>query len=77
MRFHKTNNISQNFSGITFDFREILKYFVDFCLQFFQKMTAKFQFLLNRFEISKFSDFLMAKVKKVNIAITYSQIWTF
>ncbi len=77
MRFHKTNNISQNFSGITFDFREILKYFVVFRFQFFQKMTAKFRFLLNRFEISKFSDFLMVKVKKVNIAITYSQIWTF
>jgi hypothetical protein len=35
-------------------------------------MTAKFQFLLNRFEISKFcACFSMVKVKKVNIAVTY------
>jgi hypothetical protein len=30
MRFHKTNDISQNFSGITLGFHEIVKYFVDF-----------------------------------------------
>jgi hypothetical protein len=34
MSFHKTNNISQNFSGITLGFREIMKYFVDFQFRF-------------------------------------------
>ncbi len=73
MRFHETNNISQNFSGKTVGFCEISKYFVDFQFRFwyFQKMTAKFQFLSN---ISKLQSFtlLIAKVKKVNIAVTYS-----
>ena len=55
MRFHKTNNISQNFSGVTLGFREVSKYFVDFW--YFRKMTPKFQFLLNRFEIYKFCTF--------------------
>ncbi len=46
MRFHETNDISRNFSGITLGFREVLKYFVDFqfCFRYFQKMTPKFQF---------------------------------
>ena len=71
MRFHETNDISHNFSGKTVGFCEISKYFVDFWFRFkyLQKMTAKFWLLLNRFEISHFS---MAKVKKVNIAVTYS-----
>ncbi len=59
MRFHKANDISQNFIGITLDFHEIAKYFVDFWFRFWylQKMTAKFWFLSNRFEISKFRNF--------------------
>jgi hypothetical protein len=58
-RFDETNDISQNFSGIILVFCEVLKYFVDFRFGFwyFQKMTAKFQFLSNRFEISKFCTF--------------------
>jgi hypothetical protein len=56
MRFHETNDISQNFSGITLGFHEVAKYFVDFQLhyQYFQKMIAKFEFCSNIFEISKF-----------------------
>jgi len=59
MRFHKTNDISQNFSGIT-------KYFVDFwfCFLYFWKMTVKFQFLLNRFKILKFWTWQWRKLKK-------------
>ncbi len=47
MRFDKTNDISQNFSGITLGFHEVSKYFVDFHFRFwyFRKMTTKFQFL--------------------------------
>jgi hypothetical protein len=78
---HETNNISQNCSSITLGFREVAKYFGDFlfCFQYFQKMTAKFQFHLNRFKISvsfeqiqnfKVSNLAMAKVKKINIAVT-------
>ncbi len=33
-------------------------------LKYFQKMTAKFQLLLNRFEISKFCTFQWRKLKK-------------
>ncbi len=56
MRFHETNDISQNFSGKTLAFHEALKYFVDFWFHFkyFQKMTPKFLFHSSRFEISKF-----------------------
>jgi len=66
MRIHKTNDISQNFSVITLGFHEISKYFVDFqfCFQYFQNMTAKFQFLSNRFKISKFHTFQWRKLKK-------------
>jgi hypothetical protein len=73
MRFHETNDISQNFSGITLGFHDISKHFADFQFrfQYFQKMTAKFQFHSNRFENFKVSHFSMAKVKKVNIAVTY------
>ncbi len=56
MRFHETNDISQNFSGIILGFHEIAKFFVDFRFHswYFQKMSAKFQLLSNRFEIMKF-----------------------
>ncbi len=66
MRFHKTNYILQNFSGITLNFCEIEKYFVDirFHFWYFQNMTAKFQFLLNRFEISKLRTWQRQKLKK-------------
>ncbi len=66
MRFHKTNDISWNFSGITLGFHKISKYFVDFQFRFkyFQKMTAKFQLLLNRFEISNFCTFWWRTLKK-------------
>ena len=59
MRFHETNEISQNVSGITKDFCEIVKSFVGFRVRFryLRKMTAKFGCLLNRFEISKFCTF--------------------
>jgi hypothetical protein len=65
MRFHETNDISRNFSCITLDFREIVKYFVlCFCFWYFRKMTAKCWFLLNRFEMSKFCTFWWQKLKK-------------
>jgi hypothetical protein len=65
--------LQKNFSGITLDFHDISKHFVDFqfYFQYFQKMTAKFQFHSNRFENFKISHFSMAKVKKVNIAVNY------
>ncbi len=65
MRFHETNHISQNFSGITLDFCEVSKYFADFrfCFWYFLKMTAKFWFLSNRFKISKFHTFQWQKLK--------------
>jgi hypothetical protein len=65
MRFHKTNDISWNFSGITLGFREVAKYFVHywFCFRCFQKMTAKFWLHLNRFEISKIHTWLLQKLK--------------
>jgi hypothetical protein len=34
VRFHKTNDTSQNFSVITLGFREVGKYFVDFWFHF-------------------------------------------
>ncbi len=66
MRFHKTNDISWHFSGITLGFHEILKYFVDFqfCLKYLRNMIEKFQLLLNRFKISKFYAFQWRKLKK-------------
>ncbi len=56
IRFHETNDISQNFSSITVGFREISKYFVDFWFrfQYFQKMTPKFWFRSYRLKILKF-----------------------
>ncbi len=75
MRFHKTNDISWNFSGITLGFHEVLNYFLDiwFCFRYFQKMTSKLQFLLNWFKISKFRTFQWQKLIKVNIADTYRE----
>ncbi len=73
MRFHETKDISQNFSGIiTLGFCEVAKYFVNFrfCFRYFQKMTAKFQFHLNRFEILKFQIWRWQNLKKVDIAFT-------
>jgi hypothetical protein len=74
MRFHATNDISQNFSGTTLGFREVLKYCVDFqfCFWYFQKMTPKFQFHSYRFE--NFQTLQMVKVQKVNIPDTYSDL---
>jgi hypothetical protein len=75
MRFHETNDISRIFSGKTLGFCEVAKYFVDFQFRFryFQKMTGKFQFHSNRFEIFEVSNLAMAKVKKVNIAVTHKR----
>jgi hypothetical protein len=66
MRFHKTNDISQNFSGVTLGFHEILKYFLDFCFHFryFRKMTPKFQCHSYRCKISKFQTWQWRKFKK-------------
>jgi hypothetical protein len=66
MRFYKTNDISRNFSGTTLGFHEVSKYFVDFQFHYwyFQKMTAKFWFLLNWFKISKFCTFRWRKLKR-------------
>jgi hypothetical protein len=66
MRFHKTNNISQNFSCVSIVFHEVSKSFVgfQFCFWYFRKMTAKFRFLLNRFEITKFRTFRWQKLNK-------------
>ncbi len=71
-RFHETNKISGNCSGITLGFCEISKYFVDFqfCFKYLRKMTVKFRLLWNRFEISKFHTFRWRKLKKVNITVT-------
>ncbi len=77
MRFDETNNIAWNFSGITLGFHGASKYFIDFIwfrFRYFQKMTAKFRFLLNRFEISKFHTFRGRKLKKVNITVTYVKV---
>ncbi len=65
MRLHETIDISQNFSGITLGFHEILKYYGDFqfCFKYLQKMTVKSRLLLNRFEISKFHTFRWQKFK--------------
>ncbi len=66
MIFHETNNISWNFTDTTLGFCEVAKYFVDFqfCFRYFQKMTAKFWFRLNRSEISKFQTWQWWKLKK-------------
>jgi hypothetical protein len=66
MIFHKTNDISLKFSGMTLCFYEVLKYFVDFhfCFQYYQKMTLKFQFHSYRFEILKFRTWQWPKFKK-------------
>ncbi len=65
IRFHETNDISQNFSGITLGFHETSKYFVDFQFHFkyLRKITPKFQLLSNRFKISKFCTFQWRKLK--------------
>jgi hypothetical protein len=72
-RFQETNKISRNFSGITIDFREIAKSFFDFRFRFcyLQKMTVKFRCLSELIQNFKVLHFLMAKVIKVNIAVTY------
>ncbi len=56
MRFHETNKISWNFSGLTLGFCEVSNYFVNFwfCFRYFQKMTPKFQFHSYRLKILKF-----------------------
>ena len=74
MRFHKTNNISQNFSGIvTLGFCEVAKYFVDFqfCFRYFQKMTPKFRFHSFIFEILKFRTLQWRKFKKSISQLTH------
>ncbi len=65
MRFHKTNEISQNFSGVVLCFCSVAMYFVDFrvCFRYFKKMTAKFQFCSNKFEILKFQTWQRQKLK--------------
>ncbi len=63
MKFHETNRISVNFIGIIFYFCSFAMYFVDFCYSF-QKLIAKFQFHLDRFEISKFQTWRWPKLKK-------------
>ncbi len=65
-RSHKTNDISQNFSGITLGFREVSKYFVDFwfCFWYFRKVTPNFWFCSYRFEILKFKTWQWWKFKK-------------
>ncbi len=75
MRFHKTNDISQNFSGIILCFCSVAMYFVDFQFSFryFQKMTAKFHISFEQIRNFKVSNLVMAKVEKVNMAVTYFQ----
>ncbi len=73
MRFHKTNKISQNFSGITIDFCEIAKSFVDFrslSLSLPSKDDCKILVTFEQIQNFKILHFLMAKVIKVNIAVT-------
>jgi hypothetical protein len=70
--FHETNDISQNFSGITLGFCEVSKYFVDFLFHswYFQKMTPKFLVLFVPIQNFEVSNLAMAKVQKVNIVVT-------
>jgi hypothetical protein len=55
MRFHKTNDISQNFSGIILGFHEVLKYVLDFCIhfQYFRKMNFSVIFTDLKFQSFK------------------------
>jgi hypothetical protein len=46
--------------------------YFDICFFVFQKLTAKFWFHLDWFKISKFWTWQWQKLKKVNIAVTYS-----
>ncbi len=66
VRFHKTNNISWNFSSITLGFHEVSKYFVDFrfCFGYFRKLTPKFWFCMYRLKILKFQTWWWWKFKK-------------
>ncbi len=69
MRVQETNDISQNFSGMTLCYREVSKYFIDFQLVLSKddsKVLVSFIQIRN-FEVSNLG---MAKVQKVNIAVT-------
>ncbi len=71
MRFHETNDISRNFSGITLGFREVLKYFVDsFLLSVLSEDDCKISVSFKLIQNFKVLHFSMVKVKKVNIAVT-------
>ncbi len=67
MKFHESNKISQNFIVILLCFHLVLMYFIDFCFRFqcFQKLV-----LLEQIQNLKVLNLSMAKVKKVNIAVT-------
>ncbi len=60
-------------NGIILCFHSVAMYFVDFQfrLRYFWKMTGKFQFGSNRFEILKFWTWRWRKLKKVNITVTW------
>ncbi len=56
MRLYETNEVSWNFLGIILCFCSVVTYFVDFRFHFpcFRKLTTKFHFRVERFEILKF-----------------------
>ncbi len=72
MKFCKANNISRNFSGIKLCFYSIAIYFVDFLvlLLVLSKDDCKILVLFEHIQNFEVSNLTMAKVKKVNIAVT-------
>ena len=64
--FNDYTEILWNFIGIILCFRSVAMYLVEFrfCFWCFQKLTAKFQFHSDRFEISKFRTWWWRKLKK-------------
>jgi hypothetical protein len=80
MRFHETNDISWNFSGVTLGFHEIFEVLcrLSVLLSVLSKDDCKILASFEQIQNFKVSHFSMAKVKKVNIAVTYNQMdeWT-
>ncbi len=70
MRFHETNDISQNFSGMALGFCQVLCW-LSVLLLVLSKDDSKI--LVSFIQIQNFevSNLAMAKVQKVNMAVTY------
>ena len=67
MRFHQTNDISRNFCGITLGFHEVSKLV---SLLVLLKDDCKILVLFEQIQNFEVLNLAMAKVKKVNIAVT-------